>query len=89
MIAYSNTTMKPGVGISGLTANNCPGLGILPLFEGQFRKYGMMPYTLVLVPKAGTILLGEFECAWESPGHFAAPANHLIGDEISFSFRTP
>ncbi len=92
--AYLTGTAFAGVGVSGptgLTGGGCSGLGILPLFEGQMNTTGLSPgtYVLVLVPRGGLILPGDFDCMIESPDRFAVPANEVIGDQISFNLTAP
>lgn len=84
----------PGVGVSGptgLTGGGCPGLGILPLFEGQMNTTGLGAgtYVLVLVPRGGIILRGDFNCQTESPARFAIEANDVLGDQISLVLTAP
>lgn len=87
---YSTYAQTAGVGISGpagLTAGGCPGLGILPVFEGQINTTGLSPgtYVLKLIPRGGNILPGNFNCPSGTPTKLAVKANELHGDEISFS----
>lgn len=63
------------------------GLGIVPVSEGQINTEGLPAgtYVLRLVPEHGNnILRGDFNPEYESPWDFAAPANAVEGDTITF-----
>ena len=80
-----------GVGMTGSTGGGCTGLLNPPLFEGQISTIGLATgtYVLVVVPEAGNVLRGDFNCATESPASFAVAANALTGDDITFSLTAP
>ncbi len=85
---------RAGVGMSGpdgTTADGCPALGILPLFEGQINTSGLSAGTYVLTLDAlgGTILHGDITCDSGTVYGYAVGASESTGDTISFELVAP
>ncbi len=78
-------------GPTGTTADGCPALGILPLFEGQINTTGLSAgtYVLTLDALAGTILHGDITCDSGTVYGYAVGASESTGDTISFELIAP
>jgi len=84
----SSLFTTPGVGMA-LLPDGSPGLGVVPITEGQIDTTLMEPgtYTLRIIPGGGiNVLRGDVDLGPGAPPvySFAVAANTVVGDEISF-----
>ncbi|MEP0844841.1 MAG: hypothetical protein HRF43_19240 [Phycisphaerae bacterium] len=81
----------PGVGLVTLP-NGSPGLGLVPICEGQLDTSNMAPgtYQLKVVPGAGVnVLRGDYpDFMSNDKDAFAVAANEVYGSTISFTLTT-
>lgn len=90
--ATNSTRTVPGVGLVTLP-NGSPGLGVLPLFEGQIDTTNMLPgtYKLKVTPGSGVnVLRGDYtDFMTKDRDAFAVAANQQNGDVITFTLTAP
>ncbi len=75
----------PGVGMTTLP-NGQPGLGIVPVAEGQMGTTALAPgvYYLSVIPGSGNnVLRGDLDLS-QSQGNFAVRANQTFGHDLMF-----
>jgi hypothetical protein len=89
----SSGTYAVGVGSVREIPGGCPGLGALPVVEGQINTADMDPgtYVLHLMPKKANIIPGDsgFDCDAATITPFATAVNERIGDTINFELVEP
>jgi len=92
-VPWIAATMTPGIGMVTLP-NSDPGLGIVPVEEGQIDTAGMPAgtYVLKLIPDDGfgmNVLRGDGVDFTQDQQSYATGAEQVNGDTITFFLQTP